>query len=130
VRIVWSVTALCEALRRLGFSKLDRPLSQWMQFRKVGWHVLVDWRRSDHPLNPPLYLELLIHFDKPHNLVSGFESHPSPICQGDEVEALFNMISLMYSRVILDWALEERGQENEFFKKVARQQSRQIRPRF
>lgn len=122
VRIVWSVSALCEALRRLGFSKLDRPSSMWIQFRKVGWHVLVDWRRSDHPLNPPFYLELLIHFDTPQRLVTS----PSQLFFGEDIEAVFNMISLMYSRVILDWASEE----ETFFKKVARQQSQQIRPRF
>jgi len=111
VRIVWSLSALCEALRRLGFIRLDRPLSHWIQFRKAGWHVLVDWRKSTHPLNPPHYLELLLHFDRPHKLFpeAVFPNivRNEPICQGDEVEAMFSMISLMYSRVLLDWAEEE-----------------------
>jgi len=111
VRIVWSLSALCEALRRLGFTRLDRPLSHWIQFRKVGWHVLVDWRKSTHPLNPPFYLEVLIHFDKPHRLYPAavFPNivRNEPICQGPEIESMFSMVSLMYSRVLLDWAEEE-----------------------
>jgi len=111
VRIVWSLSALCEALRRLGFQKLDRPLSQWLQFKKVGWHILVEWRHSDHPLNPPHFLEVLIHFDKPHRLYPA-AVYPNiirnePICQGPEIESMFSMISLMYSRVLLEWAQEE-----------------------
>jgi len=108
---VWSLSALTEALRRLGFTKLDRPLSQWIQFKKVGWHVLVDWRRSDHPLNPPFHLEILVHFDKPHKLypepVFPNIIRNEPICQGPEIESMFSMVSLMYSRVLLDWAEEE-----------------------
>jgi len=111
VRVVWSLSALCEALRRLGFYKHDRPESMYVQFWKVGWHVLISWQKSSHPLNPPFFLEILIHFDKPHRLYAApvfpnitLEEN---IKYGPEVDLMFSMISLMYSRVLLDWAQEE-----------------------
>ena len=111
IRVVWSLSALCEALRRLGFTKLDRPASRWVQYKKVGWHVLIEWQRSSHPLNPPFYIEVLLHFDKPQRLYANAVfpnvTLKENIQYGPDVDLMFSMISLMYSRVLLDWAEEE-----------------------
>lgn len=117
--VCWSVSALCEALRRLNFKKLERPLSSYVQFRKWGWHVLVRMRRSLHSSQPPSFLEVVIHYDRIYKFQGRMEPYSEPIMAGDEVELQFSQISLMYSRVVLDWSLEEQSEENMFWRKVA-----------
>jgi hypothetical protein len=75
-------------------------------------------------LNPPFYLEMKIHFDKPHKL---YAAPVIPnimvervIMYGPDVDLLFSMISLMYSRVLLDWAEEDEAVQKQALLRISK----------